>query len=699
MRPLLILADISLAQRGFLFGWVPVCLGIGICVYFGLQGEPGPGAYAVIGLGAVSILLIVRWVPVSIRPLAVAFALVATGVCLAGLRAHSVAAPVLTFRYYGPVEGRVVTIDRSVSDAVRLTLDRVRLDRVRPERTPHRVRVALHGDQGFVDIVPGMTVILTGHLSPPAGPVEPGGFDFQRNAWFDRLGAVGYTRTPVLGLENGDGTAGLWIYRTRMTLSRAMQAALPGEVGAFAAAITTGDRSGMGQDTLADLRASNLAHLLAISGLHMGLLTGFIFLAMRVMLVAVGRRTIGWPVKKVAAVVALAAGAAYLALSGMNVATERAFLMVSVMFGAVLLDRRALTLRAVAMAAIVVLIFQPEEVMGPGFQMSFAATTALVAVFGALRGREAAWLPRWTRPVVAVVASSLIAGLGTAPFAAAHFNQVSHYGLLANVLSVPVMGAVVMPAAVLAACLAPFGLEWLALWVMDLGLRWILAVAHWVAGMEGAVSHVVSPQGAVLPILTLGALWMVLIQGRVRFAGAGAILVALVLWTGATRPELLVSDSGGLMGVMTPQGRALSREKGEGFAADSWLENDGGPVPQATAAARDGFVREGKSVRVDVGGVAVLLVTGKTSLAALDGCAGADVLVTDQRDLLARDRPCAVYDAVRLRETGALAYWTEDGVARLRTAHDVTGDRLWNGGVPPRTGGIVIARGNPQPGQ
>ncbi|MCE8459442.1 ComEC/Rec2 family competence protein, partial [Rhodovulum sulfidophilum] len=227
----------------------------------------------------------------------------------------------------------------------------------------------------------------------------------------------------------------------------------------------------MSRDTIQALRDSNLAHLLAISGLHMGLLTGVIFAALRFALALWPRLALRLPVKKIAAAGALAVGAVYLALSGGNVATERAFIMVAAVLGAVMADRRALTLRAVALAALIVLVLTPESLTQAGFQMSFAATTALIAVFAALRDRpEGGWRPpRWAQGVLAVVISSAVAGAATAPFGAAHFNQVSQFGLLANLASVPLMGLLVMPAAVAAACLAPFGLAGLGLEPMRWG--------------------------------------------------------------------------------------------------------------------------------------------------------------------------------------------------------------------------------------
>lgn len=369
------------AQRDHVFTWSPVLMGFGIAGYFGLSDEPSVLiCLLAFGVGAL-VLAGQRLLPEQGRVAILGAALVLVGFGVAGLRANMVAAPVLGFRYYGPIEGWIIEIDRSQSDAVRLTLDRVVLQRRAPQRTPAKVRLTLHGDQGFITPEPGQVILTTGHLSPPSGPVEPGGFDFQRMAWFQGLGAVGYTRNPVvLGRPAAEGAAGLWVYRVRMAISRAVQDRLPGETGAFAAAIMTGDRSAMGQDSLNALRAANLAHLLAISGMHMGLLTAFVFGAFRFGLALVPALALRVPAKKVAAVGALIVAACYLALSGGNVSTERAFIMVAVMLVAVLFDRRALTLRAVAMAALIVLTLRPEALFGPGFQMSFAATTALVAV-------------------------------------------------------------------------------------------------------------------------------------------------------------------------------------------------------------------------------------------------------------------------------------------------------------------------------
>lgn len=677
--PLSCVFDVLEVQRGHLMPWIPVLMGMGIGLYFQAPSEPGAAVYGGVICALVLLALCMRRYGPRAVPVLMVFFVILTGFGLAGLRAHLVSAPVLGFRYYGPVEGRIVVIDRSSSDKVRLTLDRVVLDRMSPHRTPARVRVSLHGQQGFIAPEPGMTVMLTGHLSPPQGPVEPGGFDFRRMAWFSQVGAVGYTRSPVLGVAPARSTdAGMWIHRLRLRISGAVQNLLPGETGAFAAAIMTGDRSGMGQGALQDLRSSNLAHLLAISGLHMGLLTGFVFAAMRYALVAVPWIGLRLAVKKTAAMAALLAGGFYYLLSGGNVATERAFIMAAVMLVAVLFDRRAITLRAVAMAATIVLVLRPETLTQPGFQMSFAATTALVAVFGQMREIDLPRLPKPLLPVIALIVSSAVAGAATAPVAAAHFNRIADYGLLANLLSVPLMGAVVMPAAVLSACLWPLGGAWIGLAIMRPAIDWILGVSHFVSDLPGSVTPVVAPQPAVLPVFALGMLWVILWRARGRWIGVIPAILSFVLWSQADRPPLLVSATGGLIGLMTENGRSLSKPKGDGFSAQSWLENDGDLADQETASRRPGLSREPGQVVADIDGVRVIHLSGRGMLDRVaKACETADLVV------LAREvpgpKPCLVMDAVNLRNTGALAVYQRAGKMHLVPTDVPDKARLWSG--------------------
>ncbi|RID92267.1 ComEC family competence protein [Gemmobacter lutimaris] len=662
--------------RGILFPWVPVFLGTGIGLWFALPVEPGPETYLA-AAGFVGVMAVLwRFGPEVAQPLWVALACLAMGGIAAGVRAHLVAAPVLQFRYYGPVEGRIVALDRSQSDALRLTLDRVSLSDVAPGRIPHRVRIALQGPPRF-DPAPGQRVQITAHLAPPGDPVEPGGFDFRRMAWFQRLGAVGYSRHPLLLLAP-PAPREQWLNRLRAELSGAIQSRIRDDPGAFAAGVMTGDRTGFSREAVEDLRASSLAHLLAISGMHMAFLIGFVFALIRSGLALVPAIALRLNTKKIAAALSLPVAVFYLLLSGANVATERACIMICVMLGAVLLDRRALSLRSVAISATILLVLRPESLLTPGFQMSFAATTALVAGFGAMQGAlTSGRVPRWAMPVLTLVLSSALAGVATAPFAAAHFNRIADYGLLANILTVPVMGAVVMPAGAIAALLAPFGLADLPLTLMGWGTRWILHVAHLVSGWEGAVTPVPSPGPAVLPLIALGGIWLAVGRRWFRLPGVALMALGLAFWTQTARPDLLVSPDGLLVGMMGAEGRALSVPRGASFAAQNWLENDGDLVTQEAAARRAGFSGPASERRFELAGWHGVHLRGKTAEAKLGAaCATADLVIISST-VRAPPEGCNLIDLGQLQRNGALAIIPVKGRLYLQPARDTA--RLWHG--------------------
>lgn len=672
------------AARGDLFPWVPLILGAGVVWWFSLPWEPGPIHYSV--AAGVFVMAGVAQVkgPEAARPYAVIFLCLSLGWLACGFRVWSVAGPILEFRYYGPVTGRVVEIDRSQTDAIRITLDQVWLDRVNPDKVPLQVRISLRSKEAGHSATPGQVVMVTANLAPPQGAVEPGAFDFRRMAFFDQLGAVGYSTAPVMLWDEAVG-AEQPINRLRSYLSGAMMAAMPGQAGAFATGAMTGDRSGITLDTVQALRDSSLAHLLAISGMNLAFLIGFVFALLRYGLALIPWVALRVNSKKVAALVSLGVAAFYLALSGANVATERAFIMVSVMLGAVLLDRKALTLRSVAIAGVTLLLWKPETVLEPGFQMSFAATIALIAGFREVEslvivGR----LPKWARPVFTLVLSSLIGGLATAPYAAAHFNRYADYGLIANLLTVPVMGAIVMPAGAVAALVAPFGLAALPLWVMERGATWILFIAHWVAGWEGAVTAIPTPPGGVLSLITLAGAIAILWGGWWRALSAFPFALSLMIWTVNPRPDVLISSDAGLVGVLGAEGRALSAAKGGGFAARNWLENDGDLVPQERAAARPGMHGPVAARSFQIGEIQAVSLKGKGALTALQGaCAKADLVVISA-EVERPPKNCEVLDKTRLAQTGTLAIYLKDGDLRVVTTSDTR--RVWSGPGNPGMG-------------
>lgn len=683
--PLHVLAEV----RGLLFPWVPVFIALGIGLWFALPFEPGPAFY--LATGAVVALVVLQRALGGelIHPVFIAIGCVAAGLLASGLRAHLVEAPMLEFHFYGPVQGRIIDIDRSQTDALRLTLDQVALGDVAPARTPLTVRISLHGPPPDMAVEPGQMVLLTAHLAAPEGPSEPGGFDFRRMAFFNQLGAVGYSQTPVvLWAPPEPGTQAINRLRTR--LSRAIEAAVPGDAGAFASGVMTGDRSEIRLQTVVDLRVSSLAHLLAISGMNMAFLTGFVFALLRYGLALIPPLALRVNAKKLAAGVAFGVALFYLMLSGANVATTRAFLMVCVLLGAVLFDRRALTMRSVALAATVLLLFQPESLTEPGFQLSFAATVALIAGYGQaqarlLQGR----VPGWLMPLATLVLTSVLAGAATAPYAAATFNRFTDYGLIANLLTVPVM-SVLMGAGAVAALLAPIGLAAPALWVMELAARWILLVAHWVAGLHGAITPVPAPGPWVMPLITLGAIWVVLWRGRVRLAGLLPLAVGLVLWGLTTRPVLLISSDGVLAGLVGPEGRALSSARGAGFAAESWLQDDGDLALPEAAALRPGFEGPKSARRFTMAGVKGVMLAGKSAAAALPAaCAGADLVILPAAlpSVSPRPKGCLLIDRAVLEATGAIELRPEPGGLRLIPVRSAL--RIWMGDRPLLTSVLI----------
>ncbi|WP_323715470.1 ComEC/Rec2 family competence protein [Paracoccus aminovorans] len=696
---------VPVAIRAGMLPWVPFWLGLGIGGWFLLRDEPGPRFYSALAVagGACLLLpaLVLRlaesgrcgWIWADrCRIACLALLLVAVGAGLSGLRAHLVAAPVLGFRYYGPVEGRVIGIDRSGSDRMRLLLDQVQLRDVPPGRTPARVRISLMNAQDLP--VPGQRVMLTANLGPPGGPSEPGAFDFRRLAWFQGLGAIGYARTPVLTVAMPRNDGALALHRLRMSLSESMQTRIGGQAGAVSSALVTGDRSGISEATNEIMRASNLYHIISISGLHMSMLAGFVYAALR-LVGATAQGVLGLrrlPVHKLAAAGALAAAALYLWLSGGGVATERSFIMVAVMLLAIMADRRAVSLRTVAIAAILVLAMAPEALTEPGFQMSFAATVALILV-------QEPWLklsphlPWWIRPAAMLVLSSAVASIATSPIAAIHFGRMAHYGMLANLLVVPVVGILVMPGAVLAAVLAPLGLAQPALWMMGLGTKWMLWVAEWVAGLNGAVTLVPAPPQSVLPLLGIGATLVFLGplvgagRGRAltlrRLAGGGLIAASALSWTLAERPRILVSAEGNAVAVMTPAGRVPSKPRGGGFAIQNWLEADGDSSDQPTAAARKLWSGPSSdrlaSLSLPDGGLHVRHLTGKAAEAVRTLDCAEPTLVVSDRKLAARKRgdDCVLLDLAQLRRLGAVAISPGQDGLKLTPAQRRGAGRLW----------------------
>ena len=646
--------------RAGMLPWVPFWMALGIGGWFSIPFEPGVWLYSGMALVAVVMLALllrlgrlasagrIGWSVVDqLRILCLAVLLIVLGGGVAGLRSHLVAAPILDFRYYGPVEGRVIKIDRSARDRLRLTLDQVVLDDVRPDRLPERVRISLFQPDPLP--IPGQRVMLTAHLGPPPGPAEPGGFDFRRMAWFERLGAIGYSRNAVMTVEPARSGGALALHRLRMRLSAAIADSIGGQAGAVSAAMMTGDRSGIAEKTNEVMRASNLYHIVSISGLHMSMLAGFVYATLRVIGTAIlgllGRGS--GRVHKFAAVCALFAAAFYLWLSGGDVATTRSFIMVAVMLVAIIADRRAISLRTVAVAAIVILALTPEALLSAGFQMSFAATVALVLVSGPWQRVSSQW-PFWLKPIAMLLLSSLVASMATSPLAAAHFGRIAHYGIFANLLVVPVIGILVMPMGAIAAVLGLIGLEGAPLWFMGLGTRWMLSIAEYISSLHGATTLLPRPPNSVVPLLGVGACLMFLgavqalkaskrVEMTRRALGVACVIAALTIWATDERPIILISPDGDAVGIMTDQGRSISKPKGGAYVVAEWLEADGDSATQEVAAARPAWSGPNNArtaiIRTPAGVQKIHHITGASAPEMVDKLCVENAVIVSSEDL------------------------------------------------------------------
>src|ERR1700726_1822565 len=271
-----------------------------------------------------------------------------------------------------------------------------------------------------------------------------------------------------------------------------------------------------------------------------------------------------FPIKKWSAAGALAAAAFYLLLSGAEVATQRSFYMTAVVLIAVMVDRRAITFRTLALAAIVVLVLAPEALVHPSFQMSFAATLGLVALvqigmprlFASPDNSTTARVALWGgREMMTLTLASLVAGLGTTPYAAFHFHRVTPYGVVANLLAMPVVSAVVMPAGLLGLAAMPFGLDGVFWRIMDVGIGWMIVVTQWVAALPGAIGRMAAFGIGPLVGASLGIILLGLLRAPLRWSGAAVLGLAVAWALALPQPDILISADGHNVGVRGKDGR------------------------------------------------------------------------------------------------------------------------------------------------
>lgn len=634
-------------QRGG-FLWLPVLFGTGCVAYFELPREPQIWAFPVVAL--MLLVLATRSDNGSGRhAILLCLFVLFSGVCVAQLRTAVTATSMPSRPLLVEVTGVVARLEVRANGRVRYTLRPISLKPTRSAaaKLPPLDAVRISARAGKPAVTIGQTIRGRARLDAPPGPAMPGGYDFSFNTWFEGIGATGFFLgypEPAQDLMTMQSSFGLQMARIRSDIANVLRAGLPGQAGSLAVALVVGDRSGIDEATNEALRRSGLAHILAISGLHMGLVAMTVMALLRGLAAAIPSFVLHYPAKKWAGALALIFATFYLFVSGASVSTQRAYIMVAIMLLAVLLDRRALTMRNVAVAALVVLVLSPHAVLQPGFQMSFAAVAALVACYERItqyrHRKPARWglaklhhLQRKTgRMLLGLIATPIIAGLATGLFAAAHFFRIAPLGLVANVLAMPIVTIAVMPLALASMILMPFGLEGLVLPVLGWSLEGVVSIARLVAEMGPSGNTGRIPTAALL-LGTIGLIAATLPRSGLCMVAPLFMLMAGMTMLGRQVPDFLIADNGRQIAMITDDRQLIPlKARSDRFTTDIWRKAYQ-IIETETSPAQSKQVRMASQPRCDARGCTfskngVVLVRVQSLAGLIEDCEQADVLVT-----------------------------------------------------------------------
>lgn len=485
----------------------------------------------------------------------------------------------LQYPAFGTYEGKIVRILSVRDDGQRVIISNITaLDGAR-DVPIRRARLLIRDGPALSrgDVIRGPI-----RLAQVPGPVVPGGFDSQFHGYFDGVGAFGNTtrRPEIIHHGTGKSLGGI-TDNLRKEIGTRIDAVLQSPASGIARALTIGDQSGITSETRTTMAAAGLAHILAISGLHLSLVAGGVFAMVRMFLALSYSLSQYVAVKKIGAIAGICAGLIYLSLSGASVSAIRATIMLILVFGAVLAGRRAITMRTVAIAALFVIITDPASIFRPSFQLSFAAVVALVGVYELVPSRHATertWFKRFIGFFGGMAMTSLVAGIATALFAAYHFQQTAPLGILGNLAALPLLGFVVLPSAFVAVLLMPFGFEAVFLRVMAWGIEQILEIATvvtgWSDGFNG--SPLLLPSALLIGVAAL--CWLAFFSGRMRLLGP-LLAIPLIALFGIDRPpDILVADTTQAVAVRGENGLALLSGRSGSFAVNAWSETYQEPI-------------------------------------------------------------------------------------------------------------------------
>ena len=678
-------------ERRF-FLWLPVAALIGILGFFGAAREPelwasGVGLAVSAGLAWFAQR---RGARVSAGVLCL-IAFLMAGFLAAGLRTQAVSAPVLAGMKIGKVTGWILSVDERANGSGRLLVRVVDIDGMPRDTQPALVRVTL---KTLGDVQTGETIRATMRLMPPSEAAEPGGYDFAREAFFQSIGAVGSIAARVERVAPVESTLferfGARVDRARNNLTRRIATTIGGDDGAVAAALVTGKRGLISEAANDALRGAGIYHVVSISGLHMVLAAGLFMWSLRSLLALFPSVALNWPVKKISAGFAMLGASAYCIFAGSEVATERSLIMILVMLGAVLVDRPALSMRNLAVAALIVMAREPESVMGPSFQMSFAAVAAMVALFergpdDEKRDTDFSLSSRLLRAVGLMLLTTLVAGLATGPFASFHFHRINPYSMIGNALTLPLVEFIVMPAALLGVVLGPFGWDAWVWTIMGWGISGMMDVSRIVAALSGSTVHQTGFGLTSLLLIALGIVWICLWRSRIRLLGIIIMLMGVGLASLDRPPDLMIDARGRSLALRGLDGRLqVLNGKGNDFAVSQWLLGDGDArKPHDAALTRHIGCDPSGCVAAWVDGRTVALVLAPQALG--EDCARADVVITR---LFAGSRckgPELVLDGAHFASHGATALTLRaDGTWGMRVSRPEATQRAWYPVRPPR---------------
>jgi len=688
-------ADAALARAGFDRGpWLAIAFAGGIALWFGLDGPVewvlAASLCALAAVGAVALWrgdearthLLAAFVAVGI--------LTAAGLGIAWSRSELVGTEPLERPVSTTIEGRVLErIEQPAEGRVRLVL----ATREPGGERAVKVRINVPLEQDRAGLTESALVRVQARLMPPAPPMLPGGYDFARAAWFEGLAATGSVQGELELLEAGEGGALLPSLQRR--LSEHVRSRLDGSPGAIAAAFASGDRGAISPEDEEAMRDSGLTHLLSVSGLHVSAVIAVAyFLAIKLLAL--------WPwlalrvrLPLVAAGVAALAGVAYTLLTGAQVPTVRSCVGAVLVLIALALGREPLSLRLVAVGAMVVLLLWPEALAGPSFQMSFSAVIAIVALAGAapvrqfLAPREEGW-PAWlARRAAMLLLTGVVIELALMPIVLFHFHRAGLYGALANVVAIPLVTFLSMPLIALALLLDVVGAGAPVWWLAGKSLELLLGIAHFTAGQPGAVRLMPQMSGLTFALFVAGGLWLALWRGRSRFLGLLPVAVATALLLATPVPDVLISGDGRHVGITGGERLLVLRETKSDFTRENMLELAGVTGEPLALAEWPGArcSREFCVVALERAGRTwqVLMsrsrqVVAERALAA--ACERADIVVSE-RWLPQSCRPRWLKaDGRMLAESGGLAI-VLDG-PRVSSVAQSQGEHGWWSGYRPR---------------